>query len=144
MSWSDEELSALRARADAARDAGGWISATEARIVLSLIRVFRKAMMRPGWNGAPEGRLPTIGASKAHGIPGFLISCDRTGCGGQRRFCFDDFALPDTTVFVEIPARLRFRCLRCGGRKVSIMALWPDPLEEKVRRDRAADSHAGS
>lgn len=140
MSWSDEELAALREKAAAAAGAGAWISATEARIVLMLIRVFRKATMRPGWTGAPEGRLPTIGASKAHGISGFLVACDRPGCGGQRRFRFDDFDLPDATVFVEIPVRLRFRCLRCGGRKVSIMALWPNPLDDKVRNDRTGEA----
>ena len=136
MSWSDDELRALREKAAAAREAGGWISATEARIVLGLIHVFRRAAMRPGWNGAPQGPLPTIASSKRHNVHGFVITCERYGCGGQRRFRFDDFALPDTTVFIEIPRHLRFRCLRCGGRKVGIMALWPDPLEEKAKRDR--------
>lgn len=129
MSWTDEQLDSLRRRVAEGRRQGTWLSAAESALVGTLIWTVRRLTMSKGWSGVSEGPLPTIGDTRREGITACYISCDPpAGCGSRRRFRLDELALPDSTVFVEIPRVRRFRCIRCGNRTVSVLADWPTGL----------------
>ena len=128
MSWTDDQLDTLRARMSEARRQGAWISAAEANLVWSLIQMIRRLTRATGWSGIPEGRLPTIGDDRRRGITKFTVHCATPHCWASRRFSFDDLGLDDGVVFVEIPQHRRFRCRKCGGRQVTVMADHPSAL----------------
>lgn len=131
MSWTEDQLDKLRAKVGEARRQGAWISAAEAGLISTLIATIRRLTMSKGWSGVPEGRLPTIGESKAQGISKFTVHCSTPQCWAARRFSFDDLGLTDDVVFVDIPKHRRFVCRKCGSRTVTIMADWPKALQGK-------------
>ena len=134
MSWTDDQLDKLRGKMAEAKRQGAWISAAEARLVGTLIWTIRRLTMSKGWSGVADGPLPTIGDTKAQGIHALHVTCEAFECRNRRRLLFEHLRMPggkpvpDTVVFVEIAKVCRFRCFRCGGRRVSVMADWPNPL----------------
>lgn len=129
VSWTDDQLERLRSRMAGARRHGTWISAAEAGLVSTLIHAIRRLTRATGWSGIPEGKLPTIGDSRAKGISKFTVHCSTPQCWSSRRFSFDELSLPDHVVFVDIPRHRGFVCRQCGSRKVTIMADWPSVLQ---------------
>ena len=129
MSWTEDQLDKLRAKVGEARRQGAWISAAEAGLISTLIATIRRLTMSKGWSGIAEGRLPTIGDSKAQGISKFTVYCSTPQCWAARRFSFDELKLEDDIAFVEIPKHRRFRCRKCGNREVTLMADWPTALK---------------
>lgn len=129
MSWTEDQLDKLRAKMGEAKRQGAWISAAEAGLISTLIATIRRLTMSKGWSGVPEGKLPTIGDSKAQGISKFTVHCSTPQCWSARRFSFKELGLADHVVFVEIPKYERFVCRKCGSRSVTVMADWPNPLK---------------
>ena len=129
MSWTDDQLERLRVRMGEARRQGTWLSADDAGLVSTLIQTIRRLTRATGWSGIPEGKLPTIGDTKRDGISKFTVTCSTPQCWSTRRFSFDELGLEDHVPFVEIPAHRRFRCRQCGGRRVTVMADWPNALK---------------
>lgn len=131
MSWTQDQLDKLRTRMSEARRQGAWISAAEAGLISSIVQTLIRLTRAKGWSGIPEGKLPTIGDTKAQGISKFTVHCSTPNCWSTRRFSFDEIGLDDHIAFVEIPRRRRFRCRKCGCRAVTLMADWPNALEGK-------------
>ena len=77
------------------------------------------------------GPLPTVGNCRGHGMTGFFVDCLGPHCHARRRFTFEDVGAADDEVFVDIPKRRRFRCSRCGSRKVTVTADWPTQEEKR-------------
>lgn len=139
MSWTEDQLDKLRAKIGETKRQGGWISAAEAGLIATLITAIRRLTMNKGWSGIPEGKLPTIGDSRRQGITKFTVTCASPACWSTRRFSFDELKLEDDIAFVEIPEHRRFRCQKCGSRKVTVMADWPNAL-----RGKSGETHRSS
>ena len=74
---------------------------------------------------APQGDPPTIGSMRRRGMTHFTVHCLALGyCANRHRFSFDELALADDVIFLNI-ARLPWRCSKCGARKqVEISPDW--------------------
>lgn len=115
--------------ADAKRQ-GTFISAAQAGIVLDMIQAYRRVMMLAGRPAAPKCMPPTVGDNRRQGATGLWVQCegiiDSAPCNSRRRLSFDDLKVPESMAFAEIRHQRRFRCERCGGRKVSLIPDLPD------------------
>ena len=137
MSWTQDQLDKLRDKMSLAKRAGEFITASEVWIVLGLIQFWRRTTVQSGWSGPAEGMLPTIGSVKAQGVRGVIVECRKGECGNRRKLSFDDLKLPDSVVFVEIAKHRSFRCYRCGGGEVLVMADHPSPLGPRPGEQRS-------
>lgn len=137
MSWTQDQLDRLRQRMAGAKRQGAWITADEAGLIATLVQTVIRLTRGTGWSGVPEGRLPSIVYLKARGVSKFTVTCATPQCWSTRRFSFDELALDDELVFVDIPRHRHFRCRKCGSRQVTVMADWPNML-----RGRSGESHS--
>lgn len=144
MSWTEDQINRLRNRMSLAKRAGEWLSAPEINLVLGLIQFWRRATMRSGLMGPAEGLPPTIADTRINGISHVYVTCSNGTCyGHSRRIALNDLKLPggrpvpETATFVDLPNLCRFRCLKCSGRRVSVMADWPSPEKQASRRNEA-------
>ena len=72
----------------------------------------------------PQTNPPTIGDCRRQKQDAFFVTCARGGCFHRKRFTFDELNLPDTMIFVNIPFYFRFRCVRCGERRITLTPDW--------------------
>ena len=79
------------------------------------------------WDKSTE-RLPTIADCRRHGLTGFFVHCETFACPrSPARFSFDQLALADDVVFVEIATRhRRFVCRVCGRHALTLDLDWRD------------------
>ena len=110
MSWTEDQINRLRDKMSLAKRAGEWLTAPDVHLVFGLIQFWRRASMRTGWAGPPEGLPPTVGDTRAQGITHFFVTCSNPSCyGHRRRLALDDLRIPggqpvpDKAVFVDLP-----------------------------------------
>jgi DNA-directed RNA polymerase subunit RPC12/RpoP len=65
---------------------------------------------------------PSIAHLKGHGLEGVFVTC--AGCSHLASIPFEKLDLPDGTSFPDIARLRKFRCVDCGGRRVTIMPDW--------------------
>ena len=68
---------------------------------------------------------PTIGYLRAQGITRVHVSYNGVNCHHGVVLTLDALSLPDDTPLSSIATRLRWKCQRCGSRKVRVMPSWP-------------------
>ena len=79
-------------------------------------------MPRSSYTGPP----PAIAHMRRLGIKAVIVECDRRYCHHQVRMTFEQIKLVDETPMLEISARRRFQCCKCGSRKVRVHTDWRD------------------
>ena len=131
MSWTDEYIRDLRSRLAESKRQGLWVSARDVQFVRDLLAWWMKASMR-GFARPNDGALPTIASARQHGVTHLFVKCERPGCHQSRRLALDDLhrppdrqPVPGHVAFNDLPNICRWRCLKCGSRRVSVMAHWP-------------------
>ena len=68
---------------------------------------------------------PTIGDLRHQGVTRFRLSCNEVNCAHGADLAIDTLDLPDDTPFPSIATQRRWKCEKCGSRKVSVMPRWP-------------------
>lgn len=134
MSWSEEYIRDLRGRLAEAKRQGLWLSAMDVAFFRELVTWWTKASMQ-GFGRPNDGMLPTVGSARQHRVTHLFVHCETRFCHQTRRIALDQLHMPpgrrpvpDHVAFIDLPKVCRFRCSRCQGRKVSVMAHWPTNL----------------
>ena len=155
MSWPETYIRDLRSRLAEAKQQGLFLSAMDVAFFRELVTWWTRASMQ-GWARPNDGMLPTIAETRRHGVTHLFVTCERQFCRQTRRLALDDLymppgrqKLPEHTVFRDLPNVCRWRCLKCGSRKVSVMAHWPTGLanayepENGITPDPTASGQTG-
>lgn len=131
MSWSEDYVREIRGRLAEAKRQGLWMSARDVEFVRHLLSWWSRAHML-GWKRPNDGLLPTIAHVRSQGVTHLYVRCSASGCHQTRRIALDDLhrppgrqRVPEHVAFNDLPNICRWRCLKCGSRKVSVMAHWP-------------------
>lgn len=73
----------------------------------------------------PPGPPPTIGMLRDQGVRSIHVSCTAPNCLHGANLQLDTLGLPDDTSFLAVATRRRWKCIKCGCRKVHVMPRWP-------------------
>ncbi len=66
------------------------------------------------------GPAATLADLRRHGLVALIVTCDGPNCWNAKRITLDALRLPETTPVPETSRLRRFRCSRCGNRKVRV------------------------